>query len=260
MTLGIVRKTAFCVWFFPAIFLFAGDEPEPVIRRLSFGVRGEAFPLRLFNVHDYQTSTTQPIASYTYSASSSSSKVGVGPTVEYRLTGHWSLGVELNFHHADYQGTIVELSGLPGSNSPTDNRVPTTTTDTTQANYWDVPLLARYYGLPQPQSWLGRRIPRSLFDRAYVSGGLEFQHVGRVRTGNAISYADGTTAYNETPDRPHLGNQPGLVVGIGLRFMDEFHIKVMPEIRYIRWEGATFQGLSYHSVANQLEGGLGLSF
>jgi hypothetical protein len=258
MTLGIVRKTAFCVWFFPAMFLFAGDEPEPLIKRLSFGVRGEAFPLRLFNIHDFDTSTTQPIASYGYSASTSSSKVGLGPTAEYRWTDHWSFGVELNFHHADYQGTIIELSGLPGSNSPTDNRLPTTTTDTTQANYWDVPLLARYYGLP-PRSYLAR-IPRKWLDRTYVCAGLEFQHVGRVRTGNAISYADGTTAYNEIPDKPHLGNQPGLVLGIGLRFMDEFHIKVTPEIRYIRWEGATFQGLSYQSVVNQFEGGLGLSF
>jgi hypothetical protein len=260
MTLGIVRKTAFCVWFVPAIFLFAADDSEPLIRRLSFGVRAEAFPLRLFNIHDFATSTTQPIADYTYSASSSSSKVGLGPTVEYRWTNRWSFGVEVNFHHADYQGTIVELSGLPGNNSPTDNRVPTTTTDTTQANYWDVPILARYYGLPKPQSWLVRRIPRTLFDRAYVVGGLEFQHVGRVRTGNAVSNADGTTAYNEISDKPHLGNQPGLVVGIGLRFMDEFHIKVMPEVRFVRWEGSTFEGPSYHSVVNQLEGGLGLSF
>jgi hypothetical protein len=45
-----------------------------------------------------------------------------------------------------------------------------------------------------------------------------------------------------------------------MRFVDEFHIRIAPEARYIRWEAPAFLGQGYRSAANQLEAELSLSF
>jgi hypothetical protein len=42
--------------------------------------------------------------------------------------------------------------------------------------------------------------------------------------------------------------------------MDSRRIKLTPEVRYIRWRGYTFQGLTYRSSENQIQAGFGLSF
>jgi hypothetical protein len=51
----------------------------------------------------------------------------------------------------------------------------------------------------------------------------------------------------------------GATVGVGFRFVDEFNIKVTPEIRYTRWNGMTFAQDSTRSPRNQLEVGIGFS-
>jgi hypothetical protein len=43
---------------------------------------------------------------------------------------------------------------------------------------------------------------------------------------------------------------------MGFRFVDEFNIKVTPEVRYTRWNGETFNSSSTHSPRNQLEVGI----
>jgi hypothetical protein len=51
----------------------------------------------------------------------------------------------------------------------------------------------------------------------------------------------------------------GATVGVGFRFVDEFNIKVTPEVRFTRWNGATFNQDSTRSPRNQLEVGIGFS-
>jgi len=174
----------------------------------------------------------------------------VSPSVEYRLKTRLSLGLEFRLHEAQYQKVTEIRSGKKDASSTTDTRPVTTVTETTRANYWEIPLLAHYYGL--------RR--KGLLSRTYVTGGGEFRHVGNIRTGTDFSYADGTTDYNEVRATPQHVNQFGVVAGLGLRFIDDYNIKVAPEVRVVHWVGHTFQGPAYSSVGNQLEAGLGFSF
>jgi hypothetical protein len=50
------------------------------------------------------------------------------------------------------------------------------------------------------------------------------------------------------------------VAGMGLRLVDDFNIKLSPELRYTRWMGATFDSESTRSRRNQLEVGIALTF
>jgi hypothetical protein len=247
-----------CASLAVALPVFAQEKKQAAPRRFSYGFRVEAFPLRLFQTSAATSSTVKPIADYTYTATSSSQKAAPGASVTYRLTDHISLAGEFFLHHAKYTQTGTERTGKRDPNASTDDRPATTIIQTTRANYWVVPVLARYERIP---GLSGIPVPgHRLLSHGYVSGGFEFRHVGRIRTGNDITNPDGTTDYNETPATPSRTNQFGAVIGAGLRLRDELGIKVTPEVRFIRWQGSTFQGAGYRSTPYQAEAGLGFSF
>ena len=72
----------------------------------------------------------------------------------------------------------------------------------------------------------------------------------RVRTTNNITNADGTLENNQIRAQVSKRTLIGATVGVGFRFIDEFNIKVTPEVRYTRWNGLTF-GQDSHPLAAQ---------
>jgi hypothetical protein len=221
------------------------------LRRFYFGIRVEGFPLRLFDTTTALSSTSQPIADYSYSASSSSQKIAPAATFEYTFSPRLSAGVEFYLTHTKFIETTQVQTGLPSPNSSTDDRPVTTYVESSIADYWVLPFLARYQGLRSRGFFL-----RHLYEVA----GAEYRHVGRVRTGTDIYYPDGSTGYTEIAAIPAHSNQIGGVVGLGLRFVDDLGLKVAPEVRFIRWDSATFEGPGYVSSRNQAEISLGFAF
>ncbi len=247
----MIRGRFFAFLLFPflaASMLYA--EAPPQKRRYTIGARLQVFPSELFDTEYTTASTTSPVADYEYTGSSESRKLSVSPTLEFRLTRRLSLGGEFMMHHAQYKEVEEMRSGTRDANATTDDREVTTTTRTTKANYWELPVLARYYGLRSSGQ----------LSRVYVVGGLGLRYIGRIRTGNEFSYADDTTDYNESPAVSDRKLQVGAVMGVGYRFIDDFNIKLMPEVRITRWAGYTFHGASFRSVKNELRVGLGISF
>ncbi len=237
----------------PAVSAKTNAASAPVAKpdhRFYYGVRVEAFPLRLFDTSTRQSATTNPIASYINSASSSSQKFAPAGSFEYVLTPRWSLGTEFYLTHAKYILNTQVRTGLPSPNASTDDRPVTTYVESSKANYWVLPALARFQGLR----------PHRYLSRAYAVGGAEYRHVGRVRTGTDIYYPDGSTGYTEVAAVPLHHDQVGYVVGIGLRYFDQLGFKLAPEIRYIRWTDDTFKGPGYASTKNQAEASLGFTF
>jgi len=253
MTLRNLSTIALGACLFSGSLITAADDDKDSdsgIRRPSIGFRVESFRTRMFSMKSVEASTTNPIADYTYTASTSTPRMSVAPTVEYRIRSFFSVSAEVRFHHAEYQQVTDIKSGIPDPNSSYDDRKTTTITETSTANYWEFPFMAHYYG-----HWRGH-----WWGKLYGSGGLELRHVGRVRTGTDYAYADGTSDYNEIPSTPTHVNQLGFVAGLGIRYIPAFNIKLMPEIRYVRWQGTTFQGVAFRSAPNQVEAGIGLSF
>jgi hypothetical protein len=244
----------------------AQEKTRAAGRRFSYGFRLEAFPLRLFDRREVTSYTTNPIAEYDFSETSSSQKAAPGASVMYRWTAHYSVGGEFFLHHAKYTAATDVYSGIKDPNATTDDRPMTRLVQTTRANYWVVPLFVRYEHIPMLQGvqvfpWIpGKRLVSQALSHAYATGGIEFRHVGRIRTGNDTIYPDNTTDYNETPATPSHRNQFGAVVGIGLHFKDELGIQLTPEIRFVRWQNSTFQGPAFKGELNQAEAGVGLSF
>jgi hypothetical protein len=235
-------------------------------RRLSYGFRVEAYPLPLFKTSYATSSVTKPIADFTYTATTSSQRAAPGATIAYRLTNHISFTGEFYLQHAKYTQTATERTGKKDPNASTDDRPVTTIIQTTTANYWVAPVLVRYEHLPRllptlPDVPLMPKISlRRMLSHGYVAGGFEFRHVGRIRTANDITNPDLSTNYNEIAATASRANQFGALIALGLKFADEFGIKVIPEVRLIRWQGYTFEGPGYKSTPYQAEAGLGISF
>jgi hypothetical protein len=250
MTLADFSKAALAACLFPGLLLFGADETAPPLRRLTIGIHVVYFPLPLIkSTYDVQI-TNNPVAQNNYYGASDSSKWSPGAMVEYRLLDHLSVAGEIHFHHEDYTVTDNILSGYNTSTTGGDNRPLTTTVQTSQINDYEIPILAHYYGL-WSSGWKRR---------LYASGGFDLLHVGKIRTGNDFIYPSGATDYNENPAIPNKVNDLGAVVGVGMRFVDEFHIRVAPEIRLIRWVSPSILGIGYRSAANQVEAELSLSF
>ena len=91
-----------CIWLVP-FFASAQEGSQPASRRPFIGIRIESFASTLFTTSTAQASTTRPVADYTYSGSSNSPKLSLGPVAEFRLSEHLTVGPELRFHHAEYQ-------------------------------------------------------------------------------------------------------------------------------------------------------------
>ncbi|HXM46121.1 MAG TPA: outer membrane beta-barrel protein [Bryobacteraceae bacterium] len=253
MTLADFSKAALCACLFPGFLLLGADDTVPSpLRRLTIGIHVMYFPLPLVNGRNVITITenTNPVEQYNYSSSSTSPKWGPGVMAEYRLTNHWGLAGEIHFHHVDYTENATIYTGYNSSTTGGDNRPVTTTSTYSQVNYYEYPLLAHYYGL-WSHGWK---------KRIFFTGGVELRHVGKIRTGNDFTYPSGETDYNENPATPNKVNDLGVVAGLGMRFIDEFHIRIVPEMRFIRWQAPTLQGASYASVLNELEAGASLSF
>jgi hypothetical protein len=221
--------------------------------RISFGVRVEYFPERFVQTQYTQTNTTNPILNSSYFGTSAGAKYTLGLTGEYLLTRRISLGVDFFYHQEEYTQLDQIKSGMLDPNSSYDNRPLTSVTQDTRANYWDVPVVARYYGLrskaPRGMGWL---------TQTFLIGGGAYRHVSNVRTANATSLPDGSTSYNEIPAAPNHNNLLGLVGGVGYKLFEYGKFKAMGEVRYTRWFQYTFQGPAYESQKNQLE--IGLSF
>jgi hypothetical protein len=231
------------------------EDVAPLPPRFSAGFRVEDYPQRMFQTQQATSTTTNPITSSAYFATAAGSRIGLGVTAEYRLTRKISIGVDFFYHQWEFTQLTQIKSGLPNPNSSYDNRPLTSVTSDTRADYTDLPVVARYYGLHQKN-------PRGFgfLKDSFVLGGIAYRHVGNIRTGTATSLADTETAYIETPAVPVHTNLIGVVAGVGYKLFEYNKFKSMVEGRYTRWFGYTFQGPAYESTRNQFELGLTFSY
>src|ERR1035441_3603448 len=250
MTLADFSKAALFACLFPGFLLLGADDTAPPLRRLTVGIHVMYFPTDLITTKSVTQTTASPVAQYNYSASSNWARWGPGGVVEYRLTDHWALAGEIHFHHVNYNEGAQILTGVNTSTTGGDNRPLTNSVTYAQVNYYEYPTLANYYGL-WSHGWK---------KRVFFTGGVELRHVGKIRSGNDFTYPSGATDYNENPATANKVNSFGAVAGLGMRFVDEFHIRISPEMRFIRWQAPSLLGPAFTSVTNQFEAGLSVSF
>jgi len=219
----------------------APEETPRGIRRFSFGFRVAGYPFNPLHNKTENFTTTQTIpATYQISTANNYLKVGFGPSVEFAVTRRFTLVGELFYHRLNYTETTQISQG-------TNN---TGITENTRNAFWDVPLQLRFHGLRD----------EGVLAHIYFNAGGAFRDATNIKSNIVTNNADGTTTTSNTPVKPSAKYLPGAVVGTGLRFVDDFGIKVEPELRYTRWFGRTFASDSTRSSENQIEVSLAFTF
>ena len=135
--------------------------------------------------------------------------------------------------------SLDEYWGTDDPNTSNDERSHLNAKESTKARLFDLPVL------------LHRNLGTSGFlSHVYLSAGATARNVSAVRTTNNITNADGTLANNQIQAPISKRTLIGGTVGIGFRFIDEFNIKVTPEVRYTRWNARDVQP-QFHTIAAQ---------
>ena len=237
----------------PAPVAAAEKTSDAPPRKLAIGLRVRTTPVRSFGIMDNgQTMSTTTVSKtnydWNYNTTSHSFLLGGGLALEMPLSRRTVLTAEVLFNRLRYTKITDTYWGIDDPNTSADERSHTKTTEDTKARLFDLPVLL--HRNLRSSGWLSH---------LYLAGGATARLASTVRTTNNITNADATTANNQTTAQVAKRLLIGATVGAGFRFIDEFNIKVTPEIRYTRWNGMTFAQDSTRSPRNQLEVGIGFS-
>ncbi len=246
--LGRALVCGICLMMMPAMYgQESSSTPVPEVqstgwKRLSIGFRVVGYPFNVLDNKDQTIYQTFPAATFAISTSNTYMQVGVGPSLEYALFGKFSLAAELAYHRVDYS-KVTEIT-------LTSNSAETGITETTSSRLWDAPFFLRYRGFRES----------GILSKIYVSAGGELRYPSHIRTSTVTNLPDGTTTSTNNAIIPSTRNLTGAVVGVGLRLVDDFGIKLEPELRYTRWFGETFDSGSTRSRKDQADVSIALVF
>ena len=217
--------------------------PEPEStgwRRFYLGGRLNGLPFNVLNNHDLNFNVAATNQAWAITTSNNYLQIAFGPSLEVRLFRGFSLCGEFLYHRLNYTKT---------STATVDGNV-TTITEQTRATLWDAPMMIRWRGLAET----------GFLSHLYFAGGGAIRNASHIGTSNQTTNPDGSTSSNNIPAVASARNLPGAVAGVGMRFVDDFGIKLTPELRYTRWLGATFNSDSTRSRRDELAIGIALTF
>lgn len=229
--------------------------PPPAKReRFAFGFRIRTLPWQPLSVmkdRRVMDTTFSGRTAYDVNASTSSlsPSLGGGLAFELRVAQRVRLTTEMLFHRLRYERKYDSYSGSDDPATGNDERSNLSITEKTKGRLWDLPVLVHYRGLQSSGRW----------SHVWVSGGLALRTIATIRTSSEIKNPDGSGSSSFAAVRPSHRNLIGAVIGVGLRFIDEYNIKVTPEIRYTRWSTSTFASETTRSPRGQLEISIGFT-
>jgi hypothetical protein len=188
-----------------------------------------------------------------YTTSDASSRIGYGLTFQAGVTNHFAIAAGIYLRKIGYQFTtsINTTTNVVEGGTVVPTVTTTSTHDDTRGRLLDVPVMVRYFGKR-------RHVPGP---RWFAEAGASWRDATNFRTSEDSTDATGVvTCCTSVPTAPAHRSAIGYVVGAGLQFIDPFGIRVVPEIRYTRWQQEIFNTFSTHTQQNQLEATFTLSF
>ena len=169
---------------------------------LEIGVKGAARPTS--QLEGYGASESRPYL--------------VGPMVQFNLPRGFALEVDALYSRFGYTSSNSDIIG-------------DFYTSRDRANSWQFPVLLKY------------RFHLAVL-HPYLLGGWDPQHASSTTKTSASIVSNPydpnyTRTYQQFSSDDHYGTNHGLVAGGGVEF-DSHHLRVSPEVRYVRWKDPMF--------------------
>lgn len=193
------------------------------------------------------TSETDPPSVTNTLVESSGFPFVAGGAVRYDVGERFGVGVDLTYRRSGYDSVINVAEQITDSD---DGDLILDTFTETRANFWDVPILGRYY--LSDRSGNGPRF--------FATGGAAVRFVTGLNSQTEVTDEDNVTDTDTTAIGPANDAVLGAVLGFGMRASDDVGIKVDIEFRYTRWLNPVFQSGPANSNANQADVMFSLTF
>lgn len=174
---------------------------------------------------------------------------GYGLMAQVVLTPRFALVANPLIRKMQYNSFTVLYEGVDNPNTPQDERRGTNIEEDSRARLIDVPVMVRFFGKDRYEEG----------HRWFAQLGPNVQLARKVKSSREILHPNQTKSFDDSPVS-YRKRALGGTAGFGARFMDEFGISVIPEVRYTRWFSTTFGSVSGRSRRNQIEFLVSLAF
>ncbi len=218
-------------------------------RRITFGGRLGVLATDLMNTEKFRSSTSSPLVERTLDTQPSASSFGCGVTIEFVVSRRFALLADLLYRRAGYKAGFETVEGVDDEDTDEDERTRSEMLVQTRADYWELPLLGRFYDGNQRQPV-----------RSFIESGMSVRRVRHIRTFREFTDVDGSIRDDESPVTPAKRTVAGIVLGGGFQLTGGTGVRITPEIRYTRWLGYTFDEAPTRSKRHQVELFLGITF
>jgi hypothetical protein len=219
-------------------------EEKAYVRRFSAGISLDIAPFSLVGKQNIveKPANANPPLEIDSSVDPQSGRFGIGATFQVAISNRMTIAVQPSFRKIHFHAFLQEYVGVDNSSTILDERVLTQVNEDTKATFFDVPVLVRRYS-------------KSRFDRGprwFWEGGGVMRFTRSVTMARDTVPPQGDTIHDTIP-LPYNSTTTGVTTGIGGQFIDDFGIRVIPEVRYTYWFGQPFD--SYHGSTrkNQVE-------
>lgn len=222
------------------------------VRRISAGITLSVLGFSAVSGGS-NTVATSTLVSTEYDTKGGSSRIGYGVSGQVSVTDHFAVTIGGYYRKIGYQflTTVTTTTNVLEGSTVIPTTASTIAHEDTRAHAFDFPVLLRYFGK-------SRHTPGP---RWFVEGGAAYRYVTHLKSSEDTTDDTGVnTCCTFTPVPPQHTTSAGLVVGAGLQLIDPVGIRVIPEVRYTRWENQIFDNFTTHTQRNQLEASITLSF
>lgn len=221
------------------------------VRRISAGATLSVLALKLVKNGFTSSVTISPVADSLYDSAGIEQRIGWGGQVQAAVTERFAVNAGFVLRRAGYVMNTDTLEGTDNPNTPADDRIHTITFEDTRAKFFDFPVVVRYYGKDR----------HTAGTRWFVEGGAALRHVSRIKTSiNTTVGLEDTVCCDTTPTQPARRTIRGFVGGFGVQVIDPVGVRVVPQVRYTRWAGRSFDAFSTRTELNQVEAMISLTF
>jgi opacity protein-like surface antigen len=221
---------------------------EPELERFAVGVRmGFALTdlIKGGQTRDFINTIDGPII-VTTDAESPTKRFAIGPTFQANITR--KIGFNVDFlYRSDIRFTTAvtvdrdpDADGMGIFDSSREVR--------TKANYWDIPIMVRYYVRPPGGA------------RFFFTGGIALRTVTGEEATLILIDEDFLREEMSVPADVANKTVAGVSGGVGIQLVDDIGIKVGIEGRFTRWGKRNFAMGLANSNQNQIEVTLGFSY
>ena len=196
------------------------------------------------------TGNITSVAVITTGATAPNARFAWGATAQFNITPKIGVNFELMTRPVEFTTTTTNEVSSP--DFLTTNFI-NSEARKTNARYWDVPVLVRYYP-----------IGPSSENRPYFTGGVTIRNVKSLKatleTFDEDQFRERSGDVTDITPSPENTTATGATAGIGIQLKDDVGIKLEIEGRFTRWQQRTFAAGLANSNQNQVEVMLGITF